>query len=169
MTPEKREAAIKWLTDEIRSLRMAPSINGCGPENWAEQLEIMETCLEAVRGHGAEPLTIEQLREMDGKPVWVKVLDTRFNEENQWAICNAEYEMVTMKDGFKLFFCGYELNWRAYAYPPAHIDGEAWEPCSECGPNRLIMEDEFCCECGRPLTPEDWAMLEKRLRGCNHA
>lgn len=50
MTPEKREAAIKWLTDEIRSLRMAPAINGCGPENWAEQLEIMETCLEAVRG-----------------------------------------------------------------------------------------------------------------------
>lgn len=51
MTPEKREAAIKWLTDEIRSLRMAPAINGCGPENWAEQLEIMETCLEAVKGH----------------------------------------------------------------------------------------------------------------------
>ena len=42
MTPEKKAAAIKWLTDEIRSLRMAPSINGCGPENWAEQLEVME-------------------------------------------------------------------------------------------------------------------------------
>ena len=192
MTPEKREAAIKWLTDEIRSLRMAPSINGCGPENWAEQLEIMETCLEAVRGHGAEPLTIEQLREMDGKPVWVKVLDTRFNEENQWAICNAEYEMVTMKDGFKLFFCGYELNWRAYAYPPAHIDREAWEPCGEmcrnncatCDHNadELFGDADYCkdchryskwepsihkyCErCGRPRTPDAWAELEKRLRG----
>ena len=51
MTPEKRETAIKWLQEEIRSMRLAPKINGCGPENWAEQLEIMETCLEAVRDH----------------------------------------------------------------------------------------------------------------------
>lgn len=50
MTPEKRETAIKWLTEEVRSLRMAPKINGCGPENWADLLEIMETCLEAVEG-----------------------------------------------------------------------------------------------------------------------
>ena len=49
MTPEKREAAIKWLEWEIRSLKRAPEINGCGPENWVEQLEIMETCLEAVK------------------------------------------------------------------------------------------------------------------------
>lgn len=46
MTSDKREKAIKYLTEEIRSLRMAPQINGCGPENWEEQLEIMETCLE---------------------------------------------------------------------------------------------------------------------------
>lgn len=51
MTPEKRETAIKWLTEEVRSLRMAPKINGCGPENWQDQLEIMETSLEAVREH----------------------------------------------------------------------------------------------------------------------
>ena len=29
MTPEKRKA-IAWLQDEIRSLRLAPTINGCG-------------------------------------------------------------------------------------------------------------------------------------------
>ena len=65
MTPEKRETAIKWLQEEARSLRLAPKINGCGPENWADLLEVMETCLEAVRGHGSEPLTLEQLREME--------------------------------------------------------------------------------------------------------
>ena len=26
---------------------------------------------------------------------------------------------------------------------------------------------KFCPECGRPLTPEAWEILEKRLRGCN--
>lgn len=54
MTPETRETAIKWLQNEIRSLRLAPTINGCGPENWADLLEIMETCLEAVSGHGEQ-------------------------------------------------------------------------------------------------------------------
>lgn len=135
------------------------------------------------------PLTIEQLREMDGWPVWVEVLDLRFNEENQWAICNAEYQMMTLKDGFKLFFCGYESNWLAYAYPPAHIDREAWKPCGACKDGGITihvpkframavcnqhMDHEafdvtfrlkFCPWCGRPLTEEAWADLEKRLRG----
>lgn len=70
MTPEKKERAIKWLTEEVRSLRMAPKINGCGPENWADQLEIMETCLEAVRGHENKPLTKKEMMEMDGDPAW---------------------------------------------------------------------------------------------------
>lgn len=49
MTSEKREAAIKWLKWEIRSLERAPEINGCPmTKDWAEQLEIMKTCLEAV-------------------------------------------------------------------------------------------------------------------------
>lgn len=52
MTPEKRETAIKRLQDEIRSLRPAPKINGCGPENRADLPDIMETCPEAVSGHG---------------------------------------------------------------------------------------------------------------------
>lgn len=117
---------------------------------------------------------------MSGKPVWVKVLDTRFNEENQWAICNADYQMVTLKDGFKLFFCGYESNWLAYAYPPAHIDREAWK-CPLCSSYEVISFKAwkkpeqiiggsfaqggamFCPHCGKPRTPEAWAELEKRM------
>ena len=121
-----------------------------------------------------EPLTLEQLREMNGQPVWVKVIDTRFNEENQWAICNAEYQMVTLKDGFKLFFCGYGLNWLAYAYPPAHIDREAWKECPWCKSEYTVIDDDFgqpvhpntikfCWNCGRPLTEEAWDELEKRI------
>lgn len=121
MTNEKRKTAIKWLQNEIRSLRLAPTINGCGPENWADLLEIMQTCLEAVR-----------------------------------------------------------------AYPPARIDREAWKPCECCNGAKYVYgqasavvpngdkgqiekevegDFDYCPECGRPLTPEAWAMLEKRLRG----
>ena len=91
MTPDKRERAIKYLTEEIRSLRMAPEINGCGPENWAEQLEIMETCLKAVRSaHFAEagkmqPITEEQLREMD-EPVWV-ACKAIGGGDGYWGVC----------------------------------------------------------------------------------
>lgn len=119
MTPEKREAAIRWLTDEIRSLRMAPEINGCGPENWAEQLEVMETCLEAVKGHVVDtdkmvPLTLEQLRGMGGKPYWNVGLQDD-SPEPYWKIldpfvarCQEDY--------------GYGKRWLSYAYAPAHID-----------------------------------------------
>ena len=47
----------------------------------------------------------------------------------------------------------------------AYIDREAWEPCSECAANHFMMGDKYCCECGRPLTEEAWAELEKRVRG----
>ena len=49
MTNEAKDRAIRWLTEEVRLLRMAPTVNGCKPDNWAEQLEVMGTCLEAVR------------------------------------------------------------------------------------------------------------------------
>lgn len=121
----KKEKAISYITEEIRSLELAPELNGCPmkPE-WAEQLDIMRTCLEAVS-----------------------------------------------------------------AYPPAHIDREAWEPCELCGGDKLDgfgvgdhfglrayirggdkkppknERFQFCPKCGRPRTPEAWAELEKRLMG----
>ncbi len=137
MTSDKREKAIKYLTEEIRSLRMAPQINGCGPENWAEQLEIMETCLEAVRSvHFADagkmqPLTLEQLREMDGKPVWVmeqpdwghwelsEDADDYFSDRDP-GLYGLTYPDPEGKGGI------HKLGWIAYAYPPPHIDREAW-------------------------------------------
>lgn len=167
MTPDKRERAIKYLTEEIRSLRMAPQINGCGPENWAEQLEIMESCLQAVRSaHFADagkmqPLTVEQLREVPHG----KIKDSTLKN-----ICNRANEI---------------------AYTPAYIDREAWEPCKECRSCEnceYVLDYEydepcdrckscldsmrrsrfepvaFCSKCGRPLTEEAWAELEKRVR-----
>ena len=171
MTSDKREKAIKYLTEEIRSLRMAPQINGCGPENWEEQLEIMETCLEAVRSaHFAEagkmqPLTVEQLREVVGKPYWHVGLQED-SPKPHWEILDP-FVSKHPED------YGYGKRWLAYAYHPAHIDREAWKPCEECQPRKLdhfILNRygvKFCRHCGRPLTLEAWAELEKRVRGVN--
>lgn len=97
MTPEKREKAIKWLTEEVRSLQMAPKINGCGPENWADLLEIMETCLEAVREcdqnatemrpgcNLGEPLTLEHLRASPHGKIKDSTLQSICNRANEIA------------------------------------------------------------------------------------
>ena len=123
MTPEKREAAIRWLTDEIRSLRMAPSINGCGPENWAEQLEIMEACLEAVRGYSSFRIDRE---------AWKPCLTC-----NTCASCKYSIDSA-FRTNSKCFECEHRSNYEAR---------------------------KFCPDCGRPLTEEAWAELEKRFRG----
>ena len=153
-----------------------------------------------------EPLTLEQLREMNGEPVWVQtpgiekygrwVIVAGVNIEDKALYCQGDY---TCRDYGKI--------WVAYAYPPAHIDREAWEkPCNMCGGKTTLyqhtnttklfmntfgnaatlvtectacppyadccMKDisansafkiNFCPECGRPLTEEAWAELEKRM------
>lgn len=137
------------------------------------------------------PLTLEQLRQMDGKPVWVQNLEEP--EKSQWRLCHWDRGKYLVLQG--IYVQGYleedyGESWIAYAYPPAHIDLEAWEPCESCisCDNCRNQKDydpyegtygecgqcygyahfdpcNFCHECGKPLTPEARAMLEKRLRG----
>ena len=119
MTNEQRKTAIEWLQEEIRSLRLAPKINGCGPENCADLLEIMETCLEAVRGHGHEPLTLEQLREMDGEPVWIANPDAL--GYGRWGIVDGVYQaeddqVLMLRGDYSCHYYG--KTWLAYRRPP---------------------------------------------------
>lgn len=199
MTNEAKDRAIRWLTEEVRSLRMAPSVNGCEPDNWAESLEVMETCLELVRGcnqvanksqFGCNPLTMEQLREMDGQPVWVEFED---RSGGLWGIVHISvFEQIVFPDGLHCTIGQpyYGKIYKAYSYHPAHIDTETWEPCTECISCENCQNNEdfdpyegsygecgqccdlknfkprnFCHSCGRPLTEEARAELEKRLRG----
>lgn len=138
-----------------------------------------------------KPLTLEELRNKDGKPAYwpddksygiISVDSTgkragipffrgRKNEVN--------FEFDIESRGMKV----YEID-------PPRLNREAWEPCEHCKPTKTPLErwgkhmfpidgneiyyydtedgwegDEinFCPWCGRPLTEEAWAMLEKRL------
>lgn len=125
------------------------------------------------------PLTLEQLREMDGKPAWIEHNNPKYNRT--WLIWRSPKEGDTVT-GFE----GYGKFWRAYAYPPAHINREAWEPCEKCGTcescekkedspvkngcilcdgHKKIVPTPFCQSCGRPQTEEAWAILERRIGG----
>lgn len=133
------------------------------------------------------PLTLEQLREMDGWPVYLP-------EVNCWALVTKDVfaTLLTFPDGER---CSandwYEQVGPAYTFHSACIDREAWKPCGECAPNcswcknndessrttpkvcreckrhsNYEPEYKFCCECGRPLTEEAWAIW-RRGWGCN--
>ena len=142
-----------------------------------------------------EPLTLEQLREMDGKPVWCEWLlpEDRKVETGGWFIVVKGEKGLEIKRplDFGSHVCkneNYGTGWLAYPYPLPHIDREAWEPCEWCGsvgkkPDNWVcsLEDDnghtvtndhmvvcatanYCPSCGRPLTEEAWADLERRLR-----
>lgn len=147
------------------------------------------------------PLTLEQLRGMDGQPVWIVESPDwghwELSEDAEDYLCDRDADLYGLTypdpDGKAGL---HKLGWLAYAYPPAHIDREAWNrPCLFCcekskgrktlafdsagdavtleidGNKAAIESDsmgfivEFCPKCGRPLTEEAWAELEKRLRG----
>ena len=45
------------------------------------------------------------------------------------------------------------------------IDREKWEPCMWCVLNGQFGLNNYCSSCGRPLTDEAWAELERRACG----
>lgn len=90
-----------WNLFRVKELELAPEWDGHTPG-------------EAIRRIGTltqpnEPLTLEQLREMDGEPVWAE-------RENAWGI-------VEIQEGKPFIFgtnfeCGYSPHWNIYRRPP---------------------------------------------------
>lgn len=190
MTNEKRNHAIEWITRELGFLRRAPALNGCEmKKEWAEQIEVFEAALEALNDHVREdtkmmdhfpdaakmvPLTLEQLRGMDGQaakvvvdgvePLEMLVLIEHVKTAGAVILRNSigglsEYDSddELQEDGIKV-----------YAYQPAHIDQKACMMCkSPSALNRFLeMSCRYCPKCGRPLTPEALAELKHRMGVC---
>lgn len=157
--------------------------------------DALELAINALRAGGTDtnvptmpagqPLTLEQLRGMKGKPAWIERNDEP--HDGKWLIveyADTENPDKTLYTREGTTYSDYGTYFTAYAYPPAHIDREAWEPCGLCGTlhdeimcrfskkteydqsttSRYAMA-RFCPNCGRPLTEETWAELEKRVRG----
>lgn len=108
-----------------------------------KQVDKFQTALYmAISALRAEPtgkaLTLEQLREMDGKPVWIERNESP--HDGKWFIVdhadveNPDRTLYT-KEG--VTYSDYGVHFTAYAYPPAHIDREAWVSVEE-----RLPEDE---------------------------
>ena len=167
---QELEAENKELKERIVNWRkyMAPT---------REQVELAQPC---------KPLTLEQLREMDGQPVWI----VEYPDWGHWELSEDANDYIVDRN---LDFYGmkhddpdgryglHKLGWLAYSYPPAHIDRGEWTAewiypenewnlprCSKCGCNSKDAtyghKDRFCPKCGRAMTEEAWAKLERRLQ-----
>lgn len=132
------------------------------------QLDDMSTLTQSN-----EPLTLDELREMNGKPVWIENLEEP--EKSQWRLCHWDRRKYLVLQGISIG--GYLVEeygeaWIAYAYPPVHIDRKKWEPCKKCSgeyQQKIIalveryhgcitetsnIDVNFCPVCGRPITDE---------------
>ena len=184
-----------------------------GIENAKKRILALDAAISAIRHVSAgQPLALEQLRGMDGKCVKVVVDGVEPLEMLALVEVPKDKDCVLLRNnlgGVSEFYSDDDLREdgvKVYAYQPAHIDREAWEPCEYCNGKTTLyqhtnstklflntfgkaatlvteciacppyadccMKDisansafriKFCPECGRPLTEEAWAELEKRV------
>ena len=144
-----------------------------------EAFKELENLKVAIAQPG-KPLTLNQLRKMDGQPVWCEDVE-------RWALVSVSDAGKWKGVPFALFEKnGVRFEWNIegrelslYSYPPAHIDRGEWTAewvnsmpvlgagdletrCNSCG-NLVLYETDFCPYCGKAMTPEAWAELERRL------
>ena len=136
----KIEEVIKQLEsilDHTRSMAASPDAD----EIWKEDSDALEFAITALRSmqEDGEPLSLEQLKQMNGKPVWGKSL---INEKpGEWFILR----VVNMSKTWFIACAGaeqgfgdkdtYGKTWLAYSYPPAHIDRSKWISVKDRLPN----------------------------------
>ena len=124
----KIEEAIKWMEETIQDAEGL--LDKCSPalkEEVLKQNEVFKIAISALRSapQPGKPLTLDQLREMDGKPVWVEFIGHPDGTpiEPLWMLVNCrEKRLVTDVEYVDWNFEG----WFAYSYPPAHIDRSGW-------------------------------------------
>lgn len=106
---------------------------------WARKaLTALRSMLEA-----GEPLTVERLREMDGKPVWIE-------DVNRWRFVSIP-EAGQFKNTPSVLFRkeDVQFEWQiedseltVYSYPPAHIDRSEWISVKERLPEAYYGESD---------------------------
>lgn len=137
-----------------------------------EAARILDPAVDITR-----PIPLEQLREMEGQ----KVLLYRMKSTEPLEPGTVKQNGDVLGDaGMLAYHELYLETWVAFTYHPAHINMEAWsgcvctasdKSCCTCVSLRCqfcIGESEYkqgryCSACGRPLTEEARAALEKRI------
>ena len=90
-----------------------------GTEDTLEALSMAVNALRTTPALRNDPLTIEQLQEMDGEPVWIVDVGPHKWYGPGWAIVDRDNCLVrTVKNWNAVFFESYGERWLAYRRPP---------------------------------------------------
>jgi len=65
-----------------------------------------------------KPLKLDELREMDGEPVWIERHDSNSSEDKEWALVFAEGGFCRTSVGNIAFLALYGQTWLAYRHKP---------------------------------------------------
>lgn len=179
----KIEEVIKQLEsilDHVCSMAAEADADGI----WKEDIAALEFTLTTLRSmqEAGEPLSLEQLKQMDGKPVWCEDVERRaivsVSDAGKWKdVPFALFE----KNGGRFEWNVEDRELSLYSYPPAHIDRSEWTAewiyddcefnlpkCSACGCRSKDAnyghKNNFCPKCGRAMTEKAWVELERRLQ-----
>ena len=124
------------------------------------------------------PLTLEQLRRMEcPTPVWAEVEGKTIEGwDSYWCLC---HRGRVLAPGHIMMYADSVDGVAFYAYPPAHIDRDAWTAewkdhyksgvhagtgaiCSSCDVWNE-RKTHICPFCGKAMDEDGFAMLEKRM------
>lgn len=99
------------------------------PVSWAEAYADFKDDINSISAFAqpGNPLTLEQLREMDGQPVWIERIEAPY--DGKWFIVNyadTENPDKTLYTDSGVTYSEYGKYFIAYPYPPAHIDRSEW-------------------------------------------
>lgn len=99
-----------------------PDGEKCSVYDWYEQVGPVYRRPPEAKDNNVptnEPLTIEELREMDGDPVWIVDVGPHKWYGPGWAIVDRDNCLVrTVKNWNAVFFESYGERWLAYRRPP---------------------------------------------------
>ncbi len=98
------------MTKEDAMDCLARCADGSDPEYDAAVALAVAALRAQVEAERNEPLTLEQLREMDGEPVWVKTLGV-------WGLVDVALDLVVTRKG-DLSLCVYGGTGRLYRHKP---------------------------------------------------
>lgn len=103
--------------DRLRAVRRGMPYKTLWPSDVDEAIEALEEKLNRRPAPENKPLTLEQLRQMDGEPVWIDGKDY-----GGWTIfkASANKQVARCPDNVNLsyYMDGYGKTWLAYARKP---------------------------------------------------
>ena len=119
MTREEAIILIERAANELREMMKTITMPTSAAEQLQQEIDAHEIAISALRQkeqEGNDPLTLDELRKMDGEPVWVVWPDGRI--KSQWFIISSTFWIEMFQEWDGTLSKDYGKTWLAYRQKP---------------------------------------------------